>query len=82
MADIFNEIDEDLRRERAKKIWEKYGNLIIAAAVLVVLIVAGWRAYEYYMQQQAEAAGEKFQDAVVLSRGVARARRPRRRSPP
>jgi hypothetical protein len=68
MADIFNEIDEDLRRERAKKLWEKYGNLVIAAAVLVVIIVAGWRAYEYYMQQQAQAAGARFQDAITLSR--------------
>jgi len=68
MADIFNEIDEDLRRERAKKIWEKYGNLVIAAAVVVVLIVAGWRGYDYYQQQQAEAAGDRFQEAVTLSR--------------
>lgn len=68
MADIFNEIDEDLRRERAKKVWEKYGNYIIAAAIFVVLVVAGWRAFEYYMQRQAEAAGARFQDALVLSR--------------
>jgi hypothetical protein len=68
MADIFNEIDEDLRRERAKKIWEKYGSLIIAAAVVVVLVVAAWRAYEFYQQQQAEAAGDRFQEALTLSR--------------
>jgi hypothetical protein len=68
MADIFNEIDEDLRRERAKKIWEKYGNLIIAGAVVVVLIVAAWRAYDFYQQQQAEVAGDRFQEVLTLSR--------------
>jgi hypothetical protein len=68
MADIFNEIDEDLRRERAKKLWEKYGNVIIAAAVAVVIAVAGWRAYQYYAQQAAEAAGARFQDALSLAR--------------
>jgi hypothetical protein len=67
MADIFHEIEEDLRRDRAKKIWEKYGNVIIAIAVGIVVVVAGWRGYEYYQERQAEAAGARFQDAVVLA---------------
>jgi hypothetical protein len=68
MADIFSEIEEDLRRERARKVWEKYGKYIIAVAVLIVAAVAGWRGYEYYRLQQAQAAGARLQEALVLAR--------------
>lgn len=68
MADIFHEVEEDLRRERAKKVWEKYGKYLIAAAVGVVLIVAAWRGVQWYQKQQADAAGARFQDAVTLAR--------------
>ena len=37
MADIFQEVDEEVRREQLKKLWERYGNFIIAACVLVVV---------------------------------------------
>ena len=41
MSDIFNEIEQDLREERTKLLWQKYGNYVIAAAVVIVLLVAG-----------------------------------------
>jgi len=68
MADIFQEIDEDLRREQAGKLWQKYGRLVIAFAVLIVLSVAAWRAYEWYSLREAQAAGGRFEDALALSR--------------
>ena len=57
MSDIFDEVDEDVRRERFTKLWERYGNLVIALAVLVVLGVAGWRGYDYWRTKQAEQFG-------------------------
>lgn len=68
MADIFNEIDEDLRRDRANRLWQKYGVLVLALAVLIVLAVAGWRGWEWYRQQQAEQAGGRFEDALSFVR--------------
>jgi hypothetical protein len=69
MADIFQEIDEDLRREKAGKLWQKYGRFVIALAVLIVLAVAAWRGWEWYSQREAQAAGARFEDALSLSRG-------------
>ena len=40
MSDIFHEVDEEVRREQLKKLWQKYGWLVIAACVLVVLAAA------------------------------------------
>lgn len=58
MADIFHEVEEDLRRDQALAFWKKYGNFVIAAALLVVLAVAaqwGWREYSTQKQIQASA---------------------------
>lgn len=46
---LFKEIDEDLRQEHYAKLWKKYGNFVIGAAILFVLAVGGhqaWKAYD------------------------------------
>lgn len=48
MSDIFDEVDEELRAERAKKLLQRYGGLIIGAAVVVVASVAGFQAWRWY----------------------------------
>ncbi len=67
MSDIFSEVDEEVRRERLQKLWDRYSLLIIAVAVLIVAAIGGWRGYEYYMGQKAAAAGADFEAAVTLS---------------
>jgi hypothetical protein len=67
VADIFHEVDEEVRRERLQKLWERYSLYIIALAVLIVAGIAAWRGYEWYMAKQAAAAGAKFEAAVTLA---------------
>jgi hypothetical protein len=67
VSDIFSEVDEEVRRERLKKLWERYGGLLIAACVLVVVAVGGWRTYEWYQAKKAAEAGAAFEAAVVLA---------------
>lgn len=67
LADIFNEVDEEIRRERLKKLWERYSALILAVVVLVVVGVAGWRGYEYYQSQRASESGAQFEAAMALA---------------
>ena len=58
MADIFHEVEEDLRRDQAAAIWKKYGNLLVGAALLLVLAVAahwGWTKYATNQQMQASS---------------------------
>ena len=66
MADIFHEVDEEVRRERLKQFWDRYSLLIIAACVLVVLGIGAWRGYEWYIERQAAAAGARFEAAATL----------------
>lgn len=59
MSDIFREVDEDLRRDRAEKLFKRYGGYGIAAAVLLVAGTAGyttWRNWQQSQRQQDTAA--------------------------
>ena len=67
MSDIFQEVDEEVRRERLNRLWQQYGNYAIAACVLVVVAVAGWRGYDWWQTRKAAEAGAAFESAVMLA---------------
>lgn len=67
MSDIFNEVDEELRRERLRQAWERYGVYIIALALIVIVGVGGWRGYQWWEARQAAQAGATFEQAVALA---------------
>lgn len=66
MSDIFQEVDEEVRRDKALEFWKKYQNLIIAGAVLIVIASAGLRFYQNHKLAGEQAAGAAFQQALAL----------------
>jgi hypothetical protein len=68
MSDIFREVDEDVRRDKAEEFWRKYQNYFLAAAILVVIATAGWRYWDSQRLQSAQAAGARFDAALELER--------------
>lgn len=66
MSDIFNEVDEEVRREKLKQLWDRYGHYIVALMLLIVLGIAGWRGYDWWMTKKAAEAGTAFEAAVAL----------------
>lgn len=67
MADIFQEVDEDLRRDRATALWRRYGKYVMAAAVVVVVATAAWSGWRHYRNEQRLAAGVTFTQALILA---------------
>jgi len=67
VSELFDEVDEEVRRDQLQKLWEKYSIYIIAGALLVIAGVGGWRGYEYLAAQKAAEAGAAFDKAVELS---------------
>jgi hypothetical protein len=67
LSDIFREVDEEVRREQLKKLWERYSIFIIAAAVLFIAGIAVWRGYEYLEAKKAAEAGAVFENALTLA---------------
>ena len=67
MSELFDEVDEEVRREQLKKLWDRYSIYIIAAALLIIAAVAGWRGYQYLEAQKAAEAGAAFDAALDLA---------------
>jgi len=67
VADIFHEVDEEVRREQLKKLWDRYSIYLIGLAILIVAGMAAWRGYEYWTAKQAAAASSAFEAAMALN---------------
>ena len=67
LADIFHEVDEDIRRERLNKLWNRFGPYLIGLAVLIIAGIGGWRGYEYWQGKKAAEASARFEAAMALA---------------
>jgi hypothetical protein len=67
VSELFDEVDEDVRRDQLKKLWDQYSIYIVAGAFLIIASVGGWRGYEYLEAKKAAEAGAAFDKAVELS---------------
>ena len=67
MSDIFQEIDEDLRRDRLTQLWKRYGNYVIAAAALIVLGTVGIVGWREYSERRNLAQAQSFLQAMELA---------------
>jgi len=67
VSELFNEVDEEVRRDQLKKLWDQYSIYIVAGALLIIASVGGWRGYQYLEAKKAVEAGAAFDKAVELS---------------
>ena len=64
MADIFDEIDEELKKDKAQLLWARYGKFVIAAVAAVILAVGSAQGFKAWKTKQAETAANTYQLAV------------------
>jgi hypothetical protein len=57
---LAREVDEELRREQLLKLWEQYGTYVVAAVVLVIVSIGGYKYYDHRRSLAAEAAGMRL----------------------
>ncbi|MDQ8729856.1 tetratricopeptide repeat protein [Bradyrhizobium sp. LHD-71] len=67
MSEIFDEVQEEVRREQLRRLWQRYATLIVTVALLIVAGVGGWRGYLYWEGRKAQEAGAQFEAAVALA---------------
>lgn len=67
MADIFDEVNEDLKRDQMQKLWSRFGKYVILAVSIVVLGVGGRQGYTTWQDHQATAAATAYHDALGAS---------------
>ncbi len=66
MSDIFHEVDEDVRRDRAAEFWHRYHTPIFVLAFLIVAATGAWSYYQDKRLKAAETANAEFMAAVAL----------------
>ena len=67
MSDVFREVDEAVREDRVRRLWKRYGWLVITVAAVLVLGAAtyvAWQNYEARRNSEYSAAL-----AAALARG-------------
>jgi hypothetical protein len=64
---FFREVNEEMRQDQARALWDRYGAIAIAVAVAVVLGTAAFVAYEYWATSRANQSGDAFSQALTLA---------------
>ena len=64
---LFREVDEEVRADEFKRLWQRYGNYITAVALGVVIAVAAFKLWQYWQVKQAEQAAETYFAAAKLA---------------
>tara|TARA_B100000963_G_C22500184_1_gene613380 strand:+ start:146 stop:775 length:630 start_codon:yes stop_codon:yes gene_type:complete len=65
MADIFDEINEELKQDRMTALWQRYGKYVIAFVVAVVAGISLTQGYGYYTQQRDARSADVFFNAIL-----------------
>jgi hypothetical protein len=66
VSDVFNEVDEELRRDKAQELFTRFRPAIILATLSIVLGVSGYKGWQWYDAQQKAQAAEHFIAASKL----------------
>lgn len=64
---FIREVNEEMRQDQARALWDRFGPIAIGLAVAVVLATAGWVGWEYWTTNRANASGDRYSQALVLA---------------
>ena len=67
---IIREIDEELRSDRARNLWRRFGPYVIGAAVAIVLIVAVKEGWDWWQNSNSAQSSDQFYAALQLADGT------------
>ena len=52
MADIFDEVNEDLKKDKIMQLWKKYRNLIISFLIVLLIVILSYQSYTYIINKK------------------------------
>ena len=64
MADIFDEVSEELKNDQLIKTWKKYSKLIIASIILIVISLVSFQAYKNWNEKKMETTSKEYFEAL------------------
>lgn len=66
---FIREVNEEIRQEKARALWGRFGPTIIGGAVALVLGTAVWQGYSYWQNKKAGGIGDTMLLAADLAKG-------------
>lgn len=60
MADIFDEVSEELKQDQLKQIWNNYSKYIISVAFILFISVLGYFFYDKWRLEKIEVSSSQF----------------------
>ena len=66
MSDIFQEVDEEVRREKVQRLWRRYGGYATAAGFAILLAAGGYIGWQKYSEHRETQRAQAFLDAITL----------------
>src|SRR3954463_12853583 len=67
---LIREVDEELRRDRVRKLWRQTAPFVIGGAVLIVLVVAGYEGWTWWQKSQSAKSSDQFYAAATVADGT------------
>ncbi|MFB9983544.1 tetratricopeptide repeat protein [Mesorhizobium kowhaii] len=64
---FIREVNDEMRREQAQKLWDRFGPALLVLAILVVLGTAAFVGYRYWDETRANRSGDAFSQALKLA---------------
>ncbi|MER9404260.1 tetratricopeptide repeat protein [Mesorhizobium caraganae] len=64
---FIREVNDEIRREQAHALWDRFGPAILGLAILVVLGTAAFVGYRYWDESRANRSGDAFSQALKLA---------------
>lgn len=64
---FISEVNEELRSDRARKLWRTYGPWVIGACIAIVLAVAGNEGWSWWQSSNSSRSAQQFYDAQALA---------------
>ena len=64
MADIFDEVSEELKQDQLIQIWKKYSKLIITFILLIIISLVSYQAYVTWNKKKIEEISEQYFQAL------------------
>lgn len=65
---FFREVNEEIRQDQAKALWDRFGAAILGLAVLIVVGTGAFVGWDYWQSSKANAGGDAFSQALKLAR--------------
>ena len=67
MADLFQEIDDELRQDKASRLWRVYGKYVVALAIVIIISVGGYKFWQQKQLDDGEKASIAYEAALARS---------------